>query len=104
MKKLSPLPAFVLAVGLCGLFFRSSAWAGWEFQPPIPKFPYGPTDPLGTPYCVAATDLVYGPTPPYVHGSSEVAKLEKSKRASHRLTKRKAESGKAESFDAKGKP
>ncbi|QSR84967.1 hypothetical protein [Methylacidimicrobium sp. B4] len=99
MKQPSLLPAVVLAVGLCGLFFRSSAWAGWEFEPPIPNFPYGPTDPLGTPYCVAATDLIYSPTPPYVRASSEAAKLEKSKRASHRPVKRNAES-----FDAKGRP
>ncbi len=91
--------AVVLAVGLGGLFSLSSARAGGEFEPTFPKFPYGPTDPHGDPYCVAATDLVYSPKAPYVRASSEVARIEKSKRVARRPAKKKAAS-----FDAKGTP
>lgn len=91
MKKRSLfLRAPVLAVGLSGVLFLASAWAGGEFEPTFPKFPYGPTDPNGNPYCVAATDLVYSPKTPYVRASSEVAKIEKSKRSAHRSSKKKA--------------
>jgi hypothetical protein len=80
----------VLAMGLGGLLLVSSSWAGQEFEPPIPKFPYGPTDPKGNPYSVAATDLVYSPKTPYVRASSEVAKFQKSKRTTRRAAKSKA--------------
>ncbi|MDD4931862.1 MAG: hypothetical protein PHO89_00115 [Methylacidiphilaceae bacterium] len=91
MKKQQRLfRGLTLAMGLGGLLFLSTSWAGTEFEPPIPKFPYGPTDPKGNPYSVAATDLVFSPTSPYVRASSEVAKLEKSKRTTRRAAKRKA--------------
>ena len=101
MKQPFSCKTLFLGVGLGGLLFVSSARAGGEFEPPIPQFPYGATDPKGNPYCVAATDLVYSPNRPYVRASSEVAKLEKSRRMTHRSSKAKAKR-KAEFFDAKG--
>ncbi|CAB4243635.1 conserved exported protein of unknown function [Methylacidimicrobium sp. AP8] len=98
MKKVLLFFAAGLVAGWSGLPTPPSARAGTEFEPPIPKFPYAPTDPKGNPYCVAATDLVFSPRPPYVQASSEVAKLEKSKRP-RRPAKREPES-----VDAKGRP
>lgn len=86
-------------MALGGFLLLSSSWAGGEFEPPIPKFPYGPTDPKGNPYSVAATDLVYSPKAPYVRAYSEVAKLQKAKRTTRRAAKRKAASS-----DFKGTP
>ncbi|WP_018292188.1 hypothetical protein [Verrucomicrobium sp. 3C] len=91
-----------LAMGLGGLFLLTTSWAGGEFEPPVPKFPYGPTDPKGNLYSVAATDLVYSPTSPYVRVSSEVAKLEKSKRT--KRTTRRAVRRRAAPTDLKGTP
>ncbi|MGD9896662.1 MAG: hypothetical protein AB7T14_06270 [Candidatus Methylacidiphilaceae bacterium] len=94
-----PWKGFVLAAALGGIFRLSTAWAGGEFEPTFPKFPYGPTDAHGNPYSVSATDLVYSPQAPYVRSSSEAAKLHKTKRATRRPAKRKAAA-----LDSKGTP
>ncbi|VVM07351.1 hypothetical protein MAMC_01566 [Methylacidimicrobium cyclopophantes] len=79
---------FVWIAGWIGISFVSSAWAGGEFEPTFPKFPYGPTDPHGNPYCVAATDLVYSPKSPYVRASSDLSRPSKPKRSSRRVARK----------------